>query len=68
MGHSHRSEDRNMTVMDYPSTVAASPSAANDLFERAVNLSRDDFDKEFDAAVRSNGGFSVVAPKLQKKD
>jgi hypothetical protein len=57
-----------MTVMDYPSTVAASPSAANDLFEKAVNLSRDDFDKEFDAAVRSNGGFSVVAPKLQKKD
>jgi len=36
------------------------------LFEKAIELSKDAFAKTFDAATRSLGGFSVVAPTRQQ--
>jgi hypothetical protein len=49
-------------LLAYLQEASVVPSKSDSLFEKALELSRDDFDSLFDARVRTHQGFSVSPP------
>lgn len=65
MGESSKVEVCQMpNVLDWvrERNASAAPGKRDELFQDAAGLSREDFDKLFDARCRSHQGFSVVPP------
>lgn len=65
MGNSQQEVEQVMdtdTLLDCLQRGSQAPSQTDRLFDNAVSLSRDEFDRQFEAEVRSGEGFSVTPP------